>query len=150
MQVWNVLHAARWKYRMQKWRKKSPSAHHRTTLSVVSSKLGSNISSTCPNNMENFGPLTAEIGSGVWGTPTNFNGFHVLPSLLQRRRSPEAGVIDGLCWWENQRMLSSWVKALRPTRHKIGHFGDVPYLQPRTHTGQRSVITSDTKWSHQT
>jgi len=33
MQVWNVLHAARWKYRMQKGCKKSPSAHHRTTLS---------------------------------------------------------------------------------------------------------------------
>jgi len=26
------------------------------------------------------------IGSGVWGTPANFNGFHVLASLLQRRR----------------------------------------------------------------
>ena len=33
MQVWNVLHVARWKYRTQKWCKKSPSAHHRTTLS---------------------------------------------------------------------------------------------------------------------
>jgi len=33
MHVWNVLHAARWKYRTQKWCKKSPSAHHRTTLS---------------------------------------------------------------------------------------------------------------------
>ena len=32
MHVWNVLHAARWKYRMQKWHKKLPSAHHRTTL----------------------------------------------------------------------------------------------------------------------
>jgi len=40
--------------------------------------------------MANFGPLTAEIGSGVWGTPININGFRVLPSLLQRRRSPEA------------------------------------------------------------
>ena len=40
--------------------------------------LRSNISSTCPHNMVNFGPLTAEIGSGVWGTPTNFNGFCVL------------------------------------------------------------------------
>jgi len=29
MQVWNVLHAASWKYRTQK----SPSRHHRTTLS---------------------------------------------------------------------------------------------------------------------
>jgi len=54
--------------------------------------LKSNISSTCPRNMGNVGPLTAEIGSGVWGTPANFNGFRILPSLglLQRRRSPEA------------------------------------------------------------
>jgi len=40
--------------------------------------------------MANFGPLTAEIGSGVWGTPTNFNGVRLLASLLQRCRSPEA------------------------------------------------------------
>jgi len=33
MQVWNVLQAACWKYRMQKWCKKSPSEHHRTNLS---------------------------------------------------------------------------------------------------------------------
>jgi len=37
-----------------------------------------------------FGPLAAEIGSGVWGTPANFNGFRVLPSSLQRRRLSEA------------------------------------------------------------
>ena len=33
MQVSNVLHAARWKYRTQKIAKNSPSGHHRTTLS---------------------------------------------------------------------------------------------------------------------
>jgi len=44
--------------------------------------LSSNISSTCPRNMVNVGPLTAEIGSGVWGTPANFNGFRVLAALL--------------------------------------------------------------------
>jgi len=27
-------------------------------------------------------PLTAEISSVVWGTPANFNGFHVLAALL--------------------------------------------------------------------
>jgi len=48
------------------------------------------MSSTRLDNMSNFGPLTAEIGSKVWGTPANLNGFRVLPSLLQRRRSPEA------------------------------------------------------------
>ena len=37
-------------------------------------------------SMLNFGPLLAEIGSLVWSTPANFNGFRVLASLLQRRR----------------------------------------------------------------
>ena len=49
-----------------------------------------NISSTRSHHMVNFGPLTADIGSGVWGTPENFNGFCVLAALLQRRHSPEA------------------------------------------------------------
>jgi len=40
--------------------------------------------------MANVGPLKAETGSVIWGTPANFNWFHVLPSLLQGRRSPEA------------------------------------------------------------
>jgi len=40
--------------------------------------------------MANFGPLAAEIGSVVWGTPANFNGFRILASLLQQRRSMEA------------------------------------------------------------
>jgi len=43
--------------------------------------LSSNTSSTRPDNMVNFGPLTAEIGLGVWGTPTNFYGFCVLAAL---------------------------------------------------------------------
>jgi len=79
---------------------KSPSAHHRTTLSSFISShlrhistievlLNSNNSSTCRHNMVNFGPLAAEIGWRVWGTPANFNGFRVLASLLHRRRSPK-------------------------------------------------------------
>jgi len=43
----------------------------------------------CPHNMANLGPLTAEIGWWVWGTPANFNGFRVLASLLHRRLSTE-------------------------------------------------------------
>jgi len=34
------------------------------------------------HTMANFGPLAAEIGSGVWGTPANFNGFRILSALL--------------------------------------------------------------------
>ena len=84
MQVWNVRHVACWKCRRQKIAKKSPSRRHCTTL------LSSNISSRCPYNKVNFGLLAAEIDPVVWGTPANFNGFRVLTSLLQRRRSTEA------------------------------------------------------------
>ena len=41
-------------------------------------------------NIANFGILTADIGSRVWDTPANCNGFRVLASLMQRRRSSEA------------------------------------------------------------
>jgi len=37
--------------------------------------LSSNVSSTCPHNIVNFGPLAAEICLPVWGTPANFNDF---------------------------------------------------------------------------
>jgi len=43
--------------------------------------LSSN-SSTCRRNMVDFGSLAAENNPGVWGTPTNFNGFRVLAALL--------------------------------------------------------------------
>jgi len=39
-------------------------------------------SSTCRDNIVNFGPLTTEICWRVWGTPANFNGFRVLAALL--------------------------------------------------------------------
>jgi len=46
--------------------------------------LSSNMSSRCIHrpNMVNFGPLAAEIGLPVWGTPANFNDFGVLAALL--------------------------------------------------------------------
>ena len=31
--------------------------------------------------MANFGLITAEIDSGVWGTPANFNGFRILAAF---------------------------------------------------------------------
>jgi len=51
--------------------------------------LNSNISSTRLHNMVNFGPLAAEISLPVWGTPANFNGFHMLASLLHWRHSTD-------------------------------------------------------------
>ena len=77
-------------------RKKSPFWLHRTTLSgyIFGTKtyidnwkknlLKGNTSSTCPDNMVNFGLLTTEICWHVWGTPTNFNGFLRLGSVTAR------------------------------------------------------------------
>jgi len=56
--------------------------------------LNSNTSSTCSDNMVNFGPLAAEIGLPVWGTPANFNGFRVLAALLHG--TPVLGVSQTL------------------------------------------------------
>jgi len=93
-----VSHAARentQKLFTQKLGKKSTSVHHRTALSgyifATKARIGNRKKvikqhSTSPHNMVNDDPLTAEIGSGVWGTPANFNEFRVLPSLLLHRR----------------------------------------------------------------
>jgi len=87
MQVWNLLHAARWKCRTQK---KSPKiaiwapSHNFVTLCLRNegtyrqsekSLLSSDMSSTCPHNMVNFGLLTAEIDPVVWGTLQILTGF---------------------------------------------------------------------------
>ena len=61
---------------------RSISLQLRHVSTIGKNLLSSNISSTCPHNMVNFGPLAAEIISLVWGTPGNFNGFRVLAALL--------------------------------------------------------------------
>jgi len=89
-----------------KMTQKTPSGHHRTTLSsyIFATKVGidnrkknllsSNISSACPYNTVNFSILAAEILSLVWGTPANFNGFRVLAALLHS--TPVLGVSQTL------------------------------------------------------
>jgi len=98
VRIWDVClkRAARGSLKIQdaKIAKRSPSGHHRTTLSGYiftteayidnrkKNLLNSNTSSTCPDNIVNFGPLAAEIGLPLWGTPANFNRFRVLAALL--------------------------------------------------------------------
>jgi len=125
MQVWNVLHAARWKYRMQKLAKKSSSGHHRTTLSgyifqlrrwstIKKNLLSSNISPTCPHTMVNFGLLAAEICWRVWGTPANFNGFHVLAVLLHGTlivgisQTLQRWTEGATCIWQGGHHVGHW------------------------------------------
>jgi len=124
MQVSNVFHAASWKYRTQIDATKSPAALHRAVLSgyVFATKvcidnrknfLNCNISSRCSHNMANFGPLTAEICWRVSGTPANFNGFRVLASLLQQRRSAQTNQLCTmfgrlLGWYTTYTFSGGW------------------------------------------
>jgi len=78
-------------------RKKSPKIRHlgtiaqlclatssqRRHISTIGKKpVKQQYSPICPHNIANFGPLTVEIGSTIWGTPANFNWFLVLAALL--------------------------------------------------------------------
>jgi len=119
-----MLLAARCKYRTQKSRQKSPCVHHGTTLSgyIFATKahidnrknlLSSNASSKCPYNMVNFGQLTAEIASLVWGTPGNFNGFRVLAALLY------GTVVVGVS--QTLRRWTDGATYIRQGGHHVGH-----------------------------
>jgi len=83
-------------------RKTSPKIRHLGTIAqlcrAISSQLmhiatigknllDSNISPHVSSQYGELGPLVAEIGSVVWGTQANSNGFRVLASLLQGIRA---------------------------------------------------------------
>jgi len=76
--------------------------------------LNSNASSTCSHNMANFCPLTAEIGSVVWGTPANFKGFRVLAALLH------GTVVLGVS--QTLRRLTQGAIYIQQGGHHVGHW----------------------------
>ena len=130
MQVWNVLHAARWKCRTQKKiAKKSPSAHHHRNWSgyIFTTKASkARIDNRkkkifkqqyllqMSHNMVDFGLLAAEIDPVVWGTPANFNGFRVLAALLHG--TLVVGVSQTLRHWTEDATY------IRQGGHHIGHW----------------------------
>ena len=125
-----MLHAARWKCRTQKIAKNSPSAHHRTTLSKISSQLrhvstigkkllNSNISSTCRHNKVNFGPLTAEIGWRVFRSPI-LAALAYCTTLQQRVSAKLCGVVQGM-ELQNFRRGRHLYSAGRPSRWASVH-----------------------------
>ena len=91
-----------------KSRQKSPSRHHRTTLSgyifAIKARIDNrknllsiNMSSTCTHNMVNLGPLTAEIGSTIWCIAANFNWFRVCQrycTASSSGRQPNFGALN--------------------------------------------------------
>ena len=127
MHVWNLLHAARWKCRTQKVAKncrlgtiaqlcRAISSQPRHVSTIGKKLLSSDMSSTCPHNMVNFGLLTSEIHPVVWGTPANFNWFRVLAALLHGIYS--SGRQPNFAGLNRGRHLCS---AGRPSRWALAH-----------------------------
>ena len=65
--------------------------------------------------MVNFGSLAAEIVSGVWGTPANFNWFRVLAALLHG--TPVVGVSQTAALDRGRHLYL----AGRPSRWALAH-----------------------------
>ena len=89
--------------------------------------ISSNISSTCPYNKVNFGPLAAEIISLVWGTPANFNGFRVLAALLHG--TLQVGVSQTAALNRGRHLYS----AGRPSRWPLAHISSFTLFSLHTH-----------------
>jgi len=82
--------------------------------------------------MVNFGLLTAEIYWRVWGTPANFNGFHVLAALLH------GTLVVGV-----SQTLRHWT-AGRPSRWALAHIlvqYVLQYLPPT------SILVDSLRWT---
>jgi len=78
--------------------------------------LSSNISSRCPHNMANFGPLVPEIGPVVWGTPNlKFEWMLRLGSVTARHsssgRQPNFAVLNRGCHLYLAGRPSRWALA---------------------------------------
>jgi len=93
------------------------SSQLRHVSTIKKNLLSSNTSSTCPHNLVNFGPLTAESDPVVWGTPANFNGFGVLASALLHG-TPVLGVSRTFAALNRGHHLYS---AGRPSRWALAH-----------------------------
>ena len=117
--------AVRWKCRTQRIAKKSPSGHHRITSSgyIFATKaridnrkknlLSSNTSSTCPHNILNFGPITAEIGLPCLGHLCKFQRVSRLGSVTAWHSSG--------CQ-PNFAALNKGPALIRQGGHHVGHW----------------------------
>ena len=143
MHVWNVLHAAGWKYRTQKNR---PS-HRRTTLSGYIFATKAHIDNRKKyvkqqyvlHMSPQYGELRLTSGWDLFGSLGHPSKFQRVSHWQRHARHSSSGRQSNFAALNRGRHLhsagrpsrwalahiSSWVKVGNPTRHKIGHFGEV-------------------------
>jgi len=122
MQVWNVLHAARWKCRTQNIAKNSSSGHHRTTLSGYIFAIKARVDNR-KKNLQHLFHMSAQYGelrlTSGWhplvclGHPANLNGFRILAALLHSTLG--VGVSQTLPLWAESATY------IRQGGHRVGH-----------------------------
>jgi len=112
------------------------SSELRHVLTIGKNLLNSNTSSTCPDNIVNFGLLTAETCWRVWGTPANFNGFRVLAALLHGTLA--VGVSQTAALNRGRHLHSTG----RPSRWALAHISSLDFFTIRCYT--QNYITAAT------
>jgi len=94
---------------------------------------------TCPDNMVNFGLLTAEIYWRVWGTPADFNGVYRLGSVTARHsssgRQPNCAALN-----RGRRLCS----AGRPSRWALAHISSTLFFGSRRACTSRTILATNT------
>ena len=89
------------------------SSQLRHVSTIGKNLLDSNMSSRS-HNMVKFGLLAAEICWRVWGTPANFNGFHVLAVLLHSTlivgvsQTLQRWTEGATCIWQGCHHVGHW------------------------------------------
>ena len=84
----------------------------RRHVSTIGKKLlNSDTSSTCSDNMVNFGLLTAEICWRVWGTPANFASWQRYAWHSSRGRQPNFAALNRGRHLYSAGRPSRWVSA---------------------------------------
>jgi len=122
MQVWNLLHAARWKHRTQKSRQKSPSGHHRTTLSGYIFATNAHIDNREKNLLSsNMSPQYDEL------QPTSgWDRFISLGHPCKFQRLSRLGVLmHGSQVLSVSQTLRHWTEGatyVRQGDHHVGHW----------------------------
>jgi len=135
IQVWNVLHAARWKYRTQKIAKNLPIGHHRTTLSgcIFATKACiDNRKTVSPAHAPQYGELQPLVDGwdrfrSLWN-PSKFQWVSRLafvtaatsligdqPNFARRLAVSWAGTLHIHFWglWNFARCKTDYVQVLR-------------------------------------
>ena len=120
-------------------------------ISTIGKKLSSNTSSRCPHNLVNLGPLAAEIGLPVWGTPLISTGFDLGYALLHG--SQVVGVSQTLpcLLWPPQPNFATLNRGRhlhsegRPSRWALAHISSSVFSCPISPAWHMSLTKEQTK-----